>query len=170
MALPIIDDMSFDFPLASNGARWELLSDRVMGGVSSGRLTRETVAGRKAIRLQGDVSLENNGGFIQMALDLDPSGAAIDCRDFTGIEIVVCGNDESYGLHLRTTALERPWQSYRQTFRTGPAWQNIRLPFSGFVPHRTPAAFDPGHLRRFGLVAIGRAFSADLALTSIRFY
>ena len=170
MAAAIIDDMSLDVPRASNGARWELLSDRVMGGISSGRLTREPVAGRKAIRLQGEVSLENNGGFIQMALDLDPSGAAIDCRAFTGIEIEVAGNDETYGLHLRTTALERPWQSYRQSFRAGRALQSISLPFAGFVPHRTPAAFDAGHLRRLGLVAIGRAFSADLALAAIRFY
>jgi hypothetical protein len=170
MAGAIIDDMSLDFPLASNGARWELLSDRVMGGISAGGLSRETVAGRKAIRLQGEVSLENNGGFIQMALDLDPSGAAIDCRAFTGLEIDVAGNDETYGLHLRTIALERPWQSYRQSFRAVGAWQSISLPFTGFVPHRTSAAFDPRHLRRLGLVAIGRAFRADLALAGIRFY
>ena len=170
MAAKIIDDMSLDFPLASNGARWEVLSDRVMGGVSLGRLARETVVGRRANRLTGEVSLENNGGFIQMALDLDPSGVAIDCRAFAGIEIDVAGNGETYGFHLRTTALERPWQSYRQGFTVGEAWQSIRLPFSGFVPHRTSAAFDPAHLRRLGLVAIGRAFSADLALAALKFY
>jgi hypothetical protein len=170
MTSPIIDDLSRDFPLASNGARWELLSDRVMGGVSAGRLGREAFAGRMAVRLQGEVSLENNGGFIQMALDLDPTGAAVDCRDHAGIEIDVAGNGETYGLHLRTAGLTRPWQSYRQSFGAEADWRRIRLPFAGFVPHRTEAAFDPRHVRRLGLVAIGRAFSADVALAAISFY
>ena len=72
MSLPVIDDLSRPFPQASSGGSGELLSDRVMGGVSSGTLRREVVRGRAALRLEGDVSLENNGGFIQMALDLDP--------------------------------------------------------------------------------------------------
>ena len=170
MISPVIDDLSGAFPLARNGARWELLSDRVMGGVSAGRLTRETVAGRMAIRLQGDVSLANNGGFIQMALELLPSGAATDCSGFTGIEIEVAGNDETYGLHLRTADLNRPWQSYRQSFRAEADWRVLRLAFAGFLPYRTEAALDVSRLRRLGLVAIGRAFRADLALAAIRFY
>jgi hypothetical protein len=35
-----------------------------MGGVSNGTMVREQVAGRPAIRMRGDVSLENNGGFV----------------------------------------------------------------------------------------------------------
>lgn len=169
MDFPVIDDLSRDFPEAANGARWELLSDRVMGGVSSGRLTREIVSGRAAIRMRGEVSLANNGGFLQMALDLDPEGLSVDCRGFTGLEIEVAGNDEEYGLHLRTAGLTRPWQSYRQGFRAGPAWRKITLPFTGFLPHRTDVALDAGRLRRVGLVAIGRAFHADLALGGLRF-
>jgi hypothetical protein len=170
MPLPIIDDLSRDFPEAAISTRWELLSDRVMGGVSAGRLSRETVSGRQAIRMQGDVSLANNGGFIQMALDLDPAGGAVDCRAFAGIEIAVAGNGETYGLHLRTSDLTRPWQSYRQSFEAGQDWQTIRLAFSGFAPHRTELPMDPARMRRLGLVAIGRAFTADLALAAIRFY
>jgi len=181
MPLPIIDDLSRSFPEASIGSRWELLSDRVMGGVSSGRLSRECLAGRMAIHMQGEVSLENNGGFIQMALDLDnggfiqmaldldPSGGSVDCRGFAGLEIEVSGNGETYGLHLRTAELSRPWQSYRQSFLAEAGWRTIRLPFAGFVPHRTDVPFDPGLMRRLGLVAIGRAFKADLALSAIRF-
>ena len=166
----VIDDLSGRFPEATNGARWELLSDRVMGGVSAGRLSLEPVAGRMAIRLQGDVSLENNGGFIQMALDLDPMGGSVDCRGYEGLEIEVSGNGETYGLHLRTADLGRPWQSYRQAFSAPPDWETIRLPFAKFLPHRTDVAFAPGRIRRLGLVAIGRAFRADLALSAIRFF
>lgn len=170
MTLPIIDDLSRSFPESTIGTHWELLSDRVMGGVSSGRLSREVVAGRNANRMRGDVSLENNGGFIQMALDLSSTGSAVDCRAYQGLEIDIAGNREGYGLHLRTADLTRPWQSYRQSFRADASWHVIRLPFTGFAPHRTEATLDLAKLRRLGLVAIGRAFAADLALAAIRFY
>jgi hypothetical protein len=170
MISAVIDDLSREFPEAANGARWELLSDRVMGGVSSGSLRREMVRGRNAIRLQGDVSLENNGGFIQMALDLSPDGRSIDGRGFSGLEIEVSGNGEAYGLHLRTEDLLRPWQSYRQTFNADEQWRVIALPFSAFHAHRTDAPLDLAKLRRIGLVAIGRAFRADLAVSAVRFF
>ena len=44
-------------------------------GPFDGSLSRETIGGRWANVLRGRVSMENNGGFIQMATDLslDPS-------------------------------------------------------------------------------------------------
>ena len=167
MAAGVIDDLSRPFPEAAIGTRWALVGDNVMGGVSSGRMARETVAGRTALRLTGAVRLENNGGFLQMALDLAPGGGLMDARGWDGIALRVCGNGERYGLHLRTDACVRPWQSWRQGFVAGPDWAEIRLPFAGFAPHRIEGALDPGRLRRLGLVAIGRAFEADLAVAGI---
>jgi Complex I intermediate-associated protein 30 (CIA30) len=143
---------------------WALVSDRVMSGVSDGALVLQVVAGRSALRLTGDVSLENDGGFLQMARDVEPASG------YEGIELHVFGNDEAYNLHLRTDALEKPWQSFRATFRADRDWSCIRLPFEDLAPHRTRAAFDPWRLRRVGLVAIGRAFRADLALSRMSFY
>jgi hypothetical protein len=171
---PIIDDLSDPAGLSALGTRWQLLTDQVMGGVSRGTLTRETVAGRPALAMRGDVRLENNGGFIQMALDLARPEAAgsgtLDARRWQGLEIDVYGARQSYSLHLRTTDLDRPWQSYRQEFAVQPVWQNLRLPFADFVAHRTEAPLDLSRLRRLGIVAIGRAFMADLALGAVRFY
>lgn len=166
----LIDDPSAGRDEAATHTRWEVISDTVMGGRSAATLHREAVMGRMALRLQGEVSLENNGGFVQMALDLVPGGGAADASAWTGIEIDVTGNGEIYGMHLRTTAVTRPWQSWRQEFRAGPDWRQLRLPFAGFAPHRIDAALDPAALRRIGLVAIGRAFRADLSLGAIRFY
>jgi hypothetical protein len=164
----IIEDQSQPFPLSALGTRWQVLTDQVMGGVSRGQLTREIFDGREALRLRGDVSLANNGGFVQMALDLSPGGAAIDVSQWNGIEMTVRGAGETYGLHLRTADLLRPWESYRQSFVAAPAWQTLRLPFSGFAAHRTEIPLDLRRLRRLGLVAIGRAFAADLALADLR--
>lgn len=164
LASPILAD-----PNPALGA-WNLFTDQVMGGVSNGTMTREIVAGRDAIRMRGDVSLENSGGFIQISLDLAPIGDAADASAWTGIEIDVLGRGEDYSLRLRTTDLTQSWQSYRQGFFAGPDWTTVRLPFSGFTPHRTDTPLDLAKLRRIGLVAIGREFSADLAVGGLRLY
>ncbi|MEY3309699.1 MAG: hypothetical protein RLZZ413_3737 [Pseudomonadota bacterium] len=169
-AAALIDDLSRDDGRAATGAAWEVISDAVMGGVSSGTLTRETEQGRAPLRLQGEVRLDNNGGFVQMALDLAPGGGAVDASGWTGIALDVTGNGEAYALHLRTTAATRPWQSWRLGFTAPTTWQHLRLPFTDFAPHRIDAALDPARLRRVGLIAIGRAFQADLSLAGIGFY
>lgn len=166
----VIDDLSRNPPLATIGTTWQVVTDQVMGGVSSGTLVREIVGGRPAINMRGSVRLENNGGFVQIGLDLAPDGKAVDASSWIGIELDVWGNGEEYNLHLRTLDLTRPWQSYRHGFKAATSWQTIRLPFGSFMPHRTDAPLDLRRLRRVGLVAIGRAFSADLALGGIRFF
>jgi hypothetical protein len=165
----IIDALDQDPPQATIGMRWELIADRVMGGVSSGAMSRETVAGRPALRMRGTVSLESNGGFVQIALDL-ASGGVVDARPWAGIEIDVFGNGERYNLHLRTADVVRPWQSYRAEFVATPEWRTVRLPFAGFEPHRIEAPLDLARLRRIGIVAIGRAFTADIAIGRLQFY
>lgn len=166
----VIEDLSRPFPESAIGSRWQLLSDAVMGGISTGHMTRETVAGRSAIRMQGAVSLENNGGFIQIALDVAADGGVLNASGFSGVAIDVLGNGETYGLHLRTPALTRPWQSYRHRFHAEGNWTEIRLPFAEFQPHRTDVALDTALLRRIGIVAIGRAFTADVSVGGLRLY
>ncbi len=166
----LIDDRSSHSYQANTGTSWALLTDTVMGGVSRGRLEAKTVEGRPALRMTGLVRLDNEGGFLQMALDLSPDGKPIDASAWTGLELDLLGNDETYSLHLRTTAVTRPWQSYRQSFIAPATWTTLRLPFAGLTPHRLGTPFDPAKLRRLGLVAIGREFEADLALGGLRFY
>ena len=99
---------------------WTGTSDRVMGGISRATVAVEDVAGRRWIRLTGRVRLENQGGFIQMATDLAPDGGPVDLSAYSGLRLLVRGNGERYGCHLRTTACVRPWQSYRQELVAGP--------------------------------------------------
>ncbi len=165
----LIDDLSREPPFAAIGSSWQLLTDQIMGGVSKGTMVRDAIAGRPAIRMRGNVNLENNGGFVQIALDLSPGGGVVDAGAWSGIEIDVFGNGEEYGVHLRTDALPKPWQSYRQIFAADAEWRTVQLPFENFVPYRTDVLLDTHRLRRIGIVAIGRAFSCDLALGGLRF-
>ena len=118
----------------------------------------------------GNVSIDNNGGFIQLALDLAPETGSFDAGVFTGLEIDVLGNHERYSVHLRTTEIMRPQQSYRQSFLAAQDWQTLQLPFVQFRPHRTDIPIDTTRLSRIGLVAIGREFTAELAIARLAFY
>jgi len=166
----LIDDFSNPDLVSGLGTPWRGVSDRVMGGISEASVTRAVIDGRPALRLTGDVRLENDGGFIQASLDLAPGGATIDAAAFTGVRLVVRGNGERYSVHLRTPDNARPWQSYRAHFTARPQWETINLPFASFVPYRLEAPLDASRLRRVGLVAIGRAFTADLAVAEMAFY
>lgn len=166
----IIDDLSAQPPGSTIGAEWRLFTDAVMGGVSKATMTRETVDARAAIRLQGDVSLDNNGGFVQISLDLRQDGGAIDASPWRGIELDVFGNGEEYALNLRTSDLERPWQSYRHAFRADPRWRTVQLSFNDFAPSRTEIPLNAHRLRRLGIIGIGRAFHADVSVGGVRFF
>ena len=166
----LIDDCRHEGGVSALGSVWRAVSDRVMGGISQPALSPQHVAGKRCLRLSGAVQLENNGGFIQMALDLDPAGAAIDVSEFAGVRLLVLGNDEQYSVHLRTADNQRPWQSYRAHFKPSPQWREIKLPFTQFTPHRLDTPLDLSCMRRIGVVAIGRAFFANLCVAEIAFY
>ena len=147
---------------------WEFVADTVMGGVSSGHIKTLNIKGRVATRLTGDVSLENNGGFVQMAFDINDDGSTFNASGFDGVEIDVLGNDESYDLRLRTSELTRPWQSYRASFFATAQWTTVRIPFAAFKAHKTDICFKSSLLRRIGVLAIGRVFAADISVSGFR--
>lgn len=148
---------------------WRLVTDGVMGGVSQGQLQATRQHDRECLRLSGDVRTENNGGFVQMVLDLSPESASL-AGSFDGIRLSVAGNDEDYNIHLRTADLWLPWQSYRAGFRATPDWRVIDLPFAAFTTYKTGSSLRVDRLRRIGIVAIGRAFRADLCVSDVAFY
>ncbi|SEN88329.1 Complex I intermediate-associated protein 30 (CIA30) [Pseudorhodobacter antarcticus] len=149
---------------------WGFVADGVMGGLSTGTLHHAVVNGRPAAVLQGQVSLENNGGFVQMATYLHTDGTALDASAWDGIALDVCGNGQTYDLRLRTDQLTRPWQSFRTAFSTSREWQTVHIPFATLTAHKTDSLFNPTQLRRIGVLAIGRAFDADVAVAAVHLY
>jgi len=153
------------------------------GGLSTGSLTREDVAGRTANVLRGKVvspQKNNKDGFIKMAVDLtlDPAGDVyVDASEYDGIELeVYCeGLDdvESFNLHLRNPACKRQLSSYRTTFKIkSGTWVTLRLPwdvFDGYGPGPDVTPFVPS-LRRMGIFSIGEAKDVFLAISKVAFY
>lgn len=165
----IIDDRHRGDLTSNLGTEWRVVTDQVMGGVSEGKLIIDRYKDRPCLRMHGAVSTDHNGGFLQIALALSTEHH-FDASAYTGVALDIAGNGESYNLHLRTTDLQMPWESYRASFMATTDWQTLRFPFSQFKAHRTSEAFHADRLKRIGLVAIGRDFVADLCLASIKFY
>lgn len=154
----LIDDRSGPDP-----AVWRFFTDGVMGGVSTGSMTAGAAAGRAALCLRGRVRLDNNGGFIQMALELSAPAPG----SARGLELDVRGNGRRYGLHLRTTVMSLPWQAWRASFAATPAWQTLQLPFTDFTPHRTGGNLDPATIGRIGVLALGEAMDAEVCVARL---
>lgn len=166
----LIEDFGRDDGVSSIGTRWMGFTDRVMGGVSDQQVTLEEIEGRRALRLRGQVRLENDGGFIQVALPLAGAREAMDASGFTGVRLQVRGNGEQYAVHLRTSATRLPWQYYEATFTACPEWTTVDLPFSRFTPQALSRSMDPARLTRVAVVGAKRAFAADVAVARIELY
>jgi hypothetical protein len=148
--------------------RWRFFTDQVMGGVSTGRVEILSEDGERFARMTGSVSTENNGGFIQMRLDLP--GDAADGAE--GVRLVVRGNSQRYFVHLRTRGTRLPWQYYQAGFEVGHDWAEIRLPLeafeaSGGLLPRMPQA---DRLTSLGVVAFGRDHAARIDVVEVGFY
>ncbi|MDP2258905.1 MAG: CIA30 family protein [Caulobacter sp.] len=148
--------------------RWRFFSDAVMGGVSSGRVVFAEDGGRSYARMTGTVSTANQGGFIQMRLDLGSPPPA----EARGVRIVVRGNNQRYFVHLRTAGTMLPWQYYQAGFDVSRTWTEIRLPLDSFAPsggllRATPR---PQSVRSIAVVAYGRDHEAEIEVREVAFY
>ena len=166
----LIDDFARDDGVSSLATAWQRFTDQVMGGRSTATSDLEVVDGRRCLRLTGEVSLANNGGFIQVALPLAVRGDALDARGWTGLRLLVRGTGDGYYLHLRTSDCRLPWQYYGVELPCGPQWSEVEIAFADFQPESLEAALDRSGLQRLGVVAAKKAFAADIAVARIELY
>ena len=166
----LIDDFARDDGVSSLATAWQRFTDQVMGGRSQATSAVEILDGRRCLRLAGEVSLANNGGFIQVALPLAVRGGVLDARGWTGLRLLVRGAGEGYYLHLRTADCRLPWQYYGAALPCGPEWSAVEIAFTDFRPESLGAKLDVSRLQRLGVVAGKKAFAADVAVARIELY
>lgn len=153
-----------------DGASWRGFSDRVMGGISDAAFGQSFVAGKYSAHMIGTVTRESNGGFIQMAMYFGRDEAELDASAFSGIELLVHGNNEDYNLHVRTADCGWYDESYRMTFFAKPEWQTVRVPWADFKPNGLDASIDIARINRIAILGWMREFQADIALARISLY
>jgi hypothetical protein len=144
--------------------QWVYLADRVMGGISEGTAQFED----QVIRLSGEVSTANNGGFIQVRSPVLWEAA----KGKTGIRLTVKGNGDQYYLHIRSTYTRLPWHYYHHSFQASGSWSEIILPFEAFEKSSSllRAQLDQGKIKTIGIVAYGKDYSADVSVKRLEFY
>ena len=171
----IIDDMKNQSGVPdeefceSGNAKWCFVTDKVMGGTSNGSLEFKQEDETYFYRMTGELSLENNGGFIQFRTKIEnyPKG-----KSFKGVRLRVRGNNNEYTVHIRTKYLFLPWQYYEAAFQATGTWTTIELPFAAFRKSNfyQPSYVSSQDIKTIGIVAIGREFVAEIDLASIELY
>lgn len=166
----VLSDFTGETPYAIEGGGWRGFSDRVMGGISDAAFGKDIIDGKTCARMAGTVTRESNGGFIQMAFYFGRNDAEIDASGYTGVELLVYGNNEDYNVHIRTADCGWYEQSYRTSFFAKPEWQTVRIPFTQFEPNGLKAPLDTAHINRIALLGWMREFQADIALAQMALY
>ena len=166
----LIDDFSSKASNLPFRPEWTLITDQVMGGVSTGSMEKVQHQDRAVLHMAGNVSLENNGGFVQARTNLAPRGKTFDARNFEGIFLHTKGNDEQYAVHLKTADTKLPWQYYQALFQAGPSWQEIKIGFGRFKGYSLTKPLGVKALKSIAIVAIKKEFEADIYVDKIGFY
>ena len=165
----LLDD--FSGQRSSLGTSWEGFTDQVMGGASEMNARVESEGGNNFLHLSGDVSLENNGGFIQVRLRLDEKKRPFDASEYTGVALRVRGKDRGYYVHLRTTRTVFPWSYYAQEITVSEEWTTVTLPFSDFeAENMRSSSLNTSKLISMAIVAAKKAFFADLNVDAVYLY
>ena len=155
--------------ITSQGERWSFFTDRVMGGFSEGQANINNVRDIQCYQMTGNVTTENNGGFIQIRTPINPS---INANKHEGIYIKVYGNNKKYSLHVRTKITLAPWQYYSYSFVAKDEWLEIKAPFKEFKKSNfyQPQKLSNQRIKSIGLVAAFDNFYADICLAEIGLY
>ena len=161
-------DNMFDNFEDNNKKNWEFISDNVMGGVSFGKVDFLKENQEFFIRMTGFVSLQNNGGFIQVRRKIHSKNNTIK----RGIKLVLRGNEMSYYIHLRTKYTILPWQYYQGTINVNENWSETKVEIKNFTRSGVllPKKINPKHIKSIAIVAFGKEHKARIDVKEIVFY
>ena len=151
----------------TNENEWTYIADNVMGGVSEGKVEFNLVDSNVYALLSGNVSTENNGGFIQIRRELKN----IDLSKAKSIRVYARGNNEKYYIFLRTTGTILPWQYYSHEFTVNEEYNEFIMPIKDFKKSGTLLAkqINPKKITSVAIVAYGRDHVAEIYVKELEF-
>ena len=146
---------------------WNYVADTVMGGISTGSVEFKTIEGEVIAVLTGNVTTENNGGFIQIRRDL----RRVDLDNANSIKLIAKGNNQKYFIFLRTTGTKLPWQYYQFEFTVNENFNEFILPINEFKKSGMLMSnkINPKKITSIGIVAFGRDHYANISIKELEF-
>jgi NADH dehydrogenase [ubiquinone] 1 alpha subcomplex assembly factor 1 len=118
-------DIIFNFEKDKDLKEWFIVNDDVMGGISESNLS---ISKDGYGIFQGNISLENSGGFCSIRHDLS--------RKYIGnknvLKLKIIGDGKDY--QLRIKADRNDYFSYIVTFKTTGEWEEIEIPLNEMFP------------------------------------
>ncbi len=115
----------FDFTKNTDIQYWRIVDDIVMGGRSSSTFTLN----KEGFGVfEGNVSLENNGGFSSVRYRFEK----IEVREYTMIRIRLKGDGKKYQFRIKPNTND--YYSYIAYFKTSGEWQEIDISLDSFYP------------------------------------
>ena len=153
----------------SQGQSWSFFTDGVMGGLSEGQAIISSEDNIPCYKMTGNVTTENNGGFIQIRTLIKP---VINANQHEGIYLKVKGNNKKYSIHIRTPLTLAPWQYYSYSLKLNSQWSEIKIPFLEFKKSNfyQPKSLGEQNIKSIGLIAGFDNFYADICLAEIGFF
>ena len=167
---PLIDNFGKDANKPNPIRNWEFVTDKVMGGKSTGKMEMVNYQGRNCLHIKGDVSLEDKGGFIKVGTDLKIKRKYFNASDYDGVQLKLKGNGKKYAVHIRTKNTWLPWQRYEAKFDTNKKWQTVKIPFDKFKPLKLKKDLDKSRIKSIGIAAIGEEMKADIYIDEVTMY
>ena len=147
--------------------QWNYVADTVMGGISTGGVEFKNIEGKAVAVLTGNVTTENNGGFIQIRRDL----RRVNLDNANSIKLIAKGNNQKYFVFLRTTGTKLPWQYYQSQFTVNENFNEFILPINEFKKSGMlmSSKINPKKITSIGIVAFGRDHYANISIKELEF-
>ncbi|NQV33715.1 MAG: CIA30 family protein [Phycisphaeraceae bacterium] len=149
---------------------WEFITDKVMGGKSTGKMEFVTHEDRPSLHLTGSVSSKKKNNFIQARRPVDPKKKYFNASDYDGLRLKVKSSSATYAVHFKTSSTLFPWQHYQAEFKTVDGWQEVIIPFKDFKPQSLRRTIKTSKLKTIGIVAMKKDMKVDLYIHEIAFY
>jgi len=115
----------FDFHANADITGWQIVDDRVMGGVSQGKFSLSPEGHGE---FSGQIKLENNGGFSSVR----HSFKGIVVKPNSKIVVTLKGDGKNYQLRMKDKS--STYYSYIKPFSTSGEWQIIEIQLSDMYP------------------------------------
>jgi hypothetical protein len=117
--------------------------------------------------LRGNVTTQNNGGFVRLVKDIKLNDNAL-----RGISFLAKGNDEVYEIHVTLKGMKMPpWSYMSHSFQVTDQWKRYEIYFedlksSGFSAKK----MKPKNINNIAFAGYGRDFDINLMIKDISIF